>query len=414
MASQSLRLMLRKLAMLDQYTADRARGESSMIGEEASMKNAKSALEHLSQLEQKVEEAVVLTSKGEVIAKKGGPLRANTWWDGMPATDVADCSTWTHLEVAKQQLNAMKMQVRTHTMEARIYGIRSLTAGKIMTRRDTFKSDLATAVVPLDNYQAALASSGQQTSVELAKPSELAIQLTVEQAQSHQRRQYQEDRFAMMQDSLKAERETCKLVQAQSEHEMRVLKIKMAKLAPAAKKAKFAPESVQKLIDVAVLEATKARDAKMNAEKIYQANQKEFLSAGNATEGQMYQDIKSAEASEHVVAKAEEKAKLAEAKLAAALDEIERKRMSADIGVALIKEEMLLQRRLVHSTKQRIIHADMHIKVQAKAEKSSSATFIQGSRAQALMLQEFHAVNRRWEDETLPGDTHCTTAQRSN
>ena len=40
--------------MLDQYTGDRARGEASMIGEAASMKNAKTALEHLSQLEQKV------------------------------------------------------------------------------------------------------------------------------------------------------------------------------------------------------------------------------------------------------------------------------------------------------------------------------------------------------------------------
>ena len=59
-----------------------------------------------------VEEAVLITSKGEVIAKKGGPLMANTWWDGVPATDYADCSTWTHLEVAKQQLNSMKMQVQ--------------------------------------------------------------------------------------------------------------------------------------------------------------------------------------------------------------------------------------------------------------------------------------------------------------
>lgn len=207
-----------------------------------------------------------------------------------------------------------------------------------------------------------------------------------------------------MVDSIKAERETVKLVQAQAEHEIRVLKHKQAVLIPKAKKAKFAPESVQKLIDVAVLEATKARDAKMNAEKIYQANQKEFLSAGNATEVQMYEDIKSAEALEHVTAKAEGVAKKAEAKLASALDEIERKRMSADIGVALIKEEVLLQRRLVHSTKQRIIHADVHIKVQTKTEKESAGSFLQGSRAQALMLREFHAVNRRWEDESIPAE----------
>ena len=86
------------------------------------------------------------------------------------------------------------LQVRTHTMNARVYGIRAVTAGKIMKRRDDFKASLATAAQPLDDYHAAQASSGEQTGADLAKPDELAVQLTVEQAQSHLRRKFQEDR----------------------------------------------------------------------------------------------------------------------------------------------------------------------------------------------------------------------------
>merc|ERR1712072_192280 len=68
-AQQQEKLMLRKLAMLDQKTKDQAKGVSSSVILQAETTMAKAALEQLSQLEQKVEEAVMLTAEGEVIAK---------------------------------------------------------------------------------------------------------------------------------------------------------------------------------------------------------------------------------------------------------------------------------------------------------------------------------------------------------